>query len=150
MLLTNIVSVKSALAPKSQWHVDQNSSFTYGCTLLWTLYCKHSPHIGGFNKYLDADKDTLSIRPNEELADFYSRTLHPENIELSNAIISLNILLSDILIFLFNVLLPVPFCMSKKIFSISYLQLMCIISYTSQILSHPLPNFLKILTPWSS
>ena len=62
---------------------------TCGWALLWTLYHNHVHHLGGFNTYLDLKISTLSIRPKEELVEFYSRdlTIHKSN-DLYKVVIS--------------------------------------------------------------
>ena len=100
-ILTNVEPIKYTISPKSQQIVDQNSSTTYVWDLIWTLYCKCAPHLGGLNTYLYADIDTLFIHPSKDLGMIYSRTLNIQNnIHNSREIISTNILTKIYLEFL--------------------------------------------------
>ena len=93
-LLTNVVSFKSVFAPKMQRIIHHNSSLTCVWELIRTLYCKRHPNLGGLNKFLVAEIATISIRPNEDLAEFYSRNIIiQKNIDLSKAAIYPNILI---------------------------------------------------------
>ena len=59
------------------------------------LYNKCAPHLGGFNSYLDAEKATLNVRPNEDISELYSKTLASQmNIELSKATIYPNLIIN--------------------------------------------------------
>ena len=92
-IITNGVSVNSYLVPRRQCIFGQNSSLTRVWALIWTLYCKIDPHLGGFNTDLDTEVSTLYIILNEELADLYSRTLTIQKIiDIFKGVISTNIL----------------------------------------------------------
>ena len=94
LLLTNGVSVKYELSTKIQHIFDQKSSMTCGWALLWNIYHKRAPNLGGLNKYLDLDIATISNHPNEELSEFYTRNIIiQKNIDLSKAIMSPDILI---------------------------------------------------------
>ena len=69
-----------------------------GWDLRWTLHCNLTPHIGGSNTYLDLEISTIYIRPNEDLTEFYSRTINiHKNIQLSKATIYPNIIIKHYL-----------------------------------------------------
>ena len=92
-----------------------------GWTQLWNIYLKRAPHLGGFNKYLDEKIATLPTRPNEDLADFYSRTMTTQkNIELSKAVISTNILIKRYLELLFSRPTIINFLAVKQAFFVIF------------------------------
>ena len=121
-LLTYGLSVKSAINPRIQIVLDQKSSFKCGWELLWTLYRKRAPHLGGFNTDLYAKIATLSIFSNEELAEVYSKTMTIQrNIELSRAVISPNIIIERYLELLMSCTTSSTFLAVKLEFFTSFL-----------------------------
>ena len=102
---------------KNQGIFDQNYSLACGWALLWNIYRKCDLQLVGFNTYFDTEIANISIRPNEELAEFYSRTMTiQKNYDLSKAIISPNILIELYLILLIYCPTNSPFLAVKKIF----------------------------------